>query len=271
MRKMTMWVAGALVAAAGLNPMVSYAEEAAAEPAPVSASLDVPVLSAYVWRGQVLNDQAVIQPSLTVSKNGFAINWWGNYNLTDEVTGEANEFSEHDIGVYYTWVCPKTEVSASLGVVNYDFPNQGIPVGDGHDEHVSLINDTREAYVTIAAPVVLAPTLSVYYDFKEADGFYGNFAISHGFELTEQASLNVGASVGYADSDYNAFYFGVDDNDFNDANVSATLPISVTDSLTITPGVSYTMLIDDDIEDAAAVLYKDKDQVVGSLKASYAF
>jgi outer membrane scaffolding protein for murein synthesis (MipA/OmpV family) len=35
--------------------------------------LDAPVLSAYVWRGQVLNNEAVLQPSLTMTKGAFSL------------------------------------------------------------------------------------------------------------------------------------------------------------------------------------------------------
>jgi hypothetical protein len=64
-------------------------------------ALDVPVLSAYVWRGQVLVDDPVVQPTFTVAKGGFSINWWGNFNLDDNATGDDFEFSEHDITLSY--------------------------------------------------------------------------------------------------------------------------------------------------------------------------
>ena len=85
------------------------------------------------------------------------------------------------------------------------------------------------------------------------------------------AALNASASVGYASADYNSFYFGTDDDALNDANIGLTVPFTVTESLTITPGVQYTWLLDNDIEDGAEGLYKDTEQVVGSIKASYAF
>jgi hypothetical protein len=261
MKKVWMAMTAALV----LPAAVWAAEEAGA-----TATLDVPVLSAYVWRGQVLNDEAVVQPSLTVSKGGFAINIWENFNLTDAVTGDANEFSEYDFGLSYSTTCPFTGAAVSLGLVDYTFPNQTILTAEGNS---ALVADTREAYVTLGfGECPLAPTLWISYDFKEADGFYANLAVSHSFELAkDKASLALGASVGAGSSDYNAFYFGVEDDALNDANVSLSVPVTITPNLTITPGVSYTMLLDSEIEDAAAALYKDDNIVVGSIKASYAF
>lgn len=245
---------------------------AADEPAALSASLDVPVLSAYVWRGQVLNDEAVVQPSMTVSKGGFTLNYWQNFALTDATTGDEFEFTEHDITLSYAFTCPLTGAGITLGLVNYDFPNQSIPSGDEHAEHISLVNDTREVYASVGfGEVLLKPSLSVYYDFKEADAFYATAGVSHSFALGEVASLDLGFSTGAGSSDYNAFYFGVDDDALNDGNVTAAVPFKPCEHVTLTPGVQYTWLWDSEIEDAAEGLYKDKDQFVASLKASYAF
>lgn len=61
-------VAGAVLA----MPIGAIADEGETSSS-VEASLDVPVLSAYVWRGQVIGEDAVLQPQFTISKNGFSI------------------------------------------------------------------------------------------------------------------------------------------------------------------------------------------------------
>jgi outer membrane scaffolding protein for murein synthesis (MipA/OmpV family) len=137
------------------------------------------------------------------------------------------------------------------------------------------LDDTREVYGTIGFDeVFLAPKLSVYYDVKEADGFYGSLSIGHSIEASEKVSVELGASIGYADSEYNTFYFGTDDAAFNDVNVSLNVPIAITDNFSITPGVSYTALVDGDISDAVEdndIYYGDTEKVVGVIKLSYTF
>ena len=253
------------LAASLAAPAVSMAEEAE-----TSASLDAAVLSAYAWRGQVLNDEAVLQPALTVSKGGFSIGWWGNMNLTDNVTGDEPEFSEHDIALSYGSTCPLTGADVSLGIVNYDFPNAiSSSESVGSD---AIVKDTVEAQLSYGfSEVLLAPTLFVAYDFKEADGFYGSLSIGHSFAIDDTVSIEAGASIGYASEDYNTYYFGVEDDAANDATFTLSAPIAVSDDLTVTPGVVYTMLVDNDIEDGADAIYFDKDQFIGSLAASYAF
>ena len=226
-------------------------------PVPATAVAEATLANGYVWRGQVLNDEAVIQPSFTLGKGPFTINTWGNLNLTDAVTEDAPDLSELDLTFGYA----KTVGNVALGggLIEYTFPN-------------TAYTGTREVYATIGLPTLLiAPTLSVYYDFDAAEGFYGSFALSYSKSIADKATLALFASLGAASSDYNAFYFGVDENALNDLNAGASLAIPVTKSLTITPAVQYTALPDSKIEDGAAGLYKDKDFVLGSIKASYVF
>ncbi len=248
-------MAGMLVVAVGVSGASRAAEEVA--PPAVGATLDVPVLSAYVWRGQVLNDEPVVQPSLTVTKGGLSLNTWGSFNLTDAVTEDAAAFSEIDLTVSYS----KTvgPVSLGVGVIDYLFPN-------------TAFAGTREVYVTASLPsLIVVPTLGVYYDFDEADGAYANLGLAYSRGFGELVTLSLTASVGAATDDYNSFYYGVSDTAFNDVNGAAALTFKALDNLTITPAIQYTALLDSTIEDGAAGLYQDDDQLVGSLKASYTF
>jgi hypothetical protein len=231
------------------------AEESA--PTPPTALAEATLANGYVWRGQVLNNEAVLQPSFTLGKGPFTINTWGNMNLTDSVTEDAPDFSELDLTFGYSKMLGAVALGA--GLIEYSFPN-------------TTFANTREVYATISLPTLLiVPTLSLYYDFDEADGVYGNLALTYSHSIAEKATLALFASLGAATSEYNAFYFGVDQNALNDMNVGASLSIPVTKSLTITPAVQYTALPDGDIEDGAAGLYAEKDFVLGSLKASYVF
>ena len=268
MKKIGLAAAVAMIVAA--TPVASIAAEATTDEAStLSASIDLPILSAYVWRGQVLNDEGVVQPSATISKGGFSLNYWQNFALTDQSTGDEFEFTEHDITVSYSFACPLTKADVTFGVVNYDFPNPA----DAETEP-ALIADTREAFVTFGWSCPANPTLAIYYDFKEADGFYANLGIGHSIGLNDQISLDLGANAGWADSDWNTYYFPSEteqDEEFVDANFTVALPIALNDSWTITTAAQYMMLIDNDIEDSADVAYLDKEQLVGSVKASYTF
>ena len=247
----------------GLAGLLTWAGMAAAE-SDVGVGLDLAALSSYVWRGQTLNDKMAAQPSLTASKAGFALNAWANVNVDGAYEGE---FSEVDLTASYSTTLGPVALGA--GIVQYLFPNQTLAVEDGEDV---AYPGTVEVYASVGLPdVPLAPTLTAYRDVDEIDGTYGMLGVGHSFELAEMASLSLSASLGAADADYNAGYFGVDDAALNDLTVGAALPFALGENLTVKPALSYVYLPDSDIRDAAEEIYGEDDAVVGSLTLSCAF
>lgn len=216
--------------------------------------VDLPVLSAYVWRGQVLNDEAVIQPALNVEKGGFGVNIWANYDATDRGETKA-DFSEVDLTASYGGQLGAVEYG--VGVIEYLFPNTDA-------------SSTREVYGSLSLPdaSVVVPTLSVYRDVDEADGFYASLALSKEIALCDKTTLELSASLGAADEDYNSFYFGVDDAALNDVTTCAKVSFALSETVTLTPCVQYAWLPDSDIRDGAKALYGDDDQFWGSLMLS---
>lgn len=263
MRQSTGWLT---VAAGGvlLAGHLAQGGEAGGKP-PVSVNLDLPLVSAYVWRGQVLNDEAVVQPALNLSQGGFGLNVWGNYNLTDAVT-EDPDFSEIDLTLSYgRKVGP---VGLGAGLIEYLFPNTTLATDAGGAAYPG----TRELYVSLSLPdLPVVPALNVYRDIDEADGFYASLSATYNQKLDGPLSLALNALLGAGDSAYNRYYFGVHKTKLNDACLSASLPIACGGSLTITPGILYSWLPASDIRDAAGALYKDDQQWVGSLKLNYVF
>jgi uncharacterized protein (TIGR02001 family) len=252
------------VAVAGMACAVAMAATAQEESAPLEASADVAFYSSYVWRGQVLTDKAVFQPSLSASKGGFGLNAWSSMNL--DGTDTDGEFTEMDWTVSYGYSFGM--VGLEVGFVEYTFPNS---TAEDEEGNVVAYPGTREIYLSAGLDVLLAPTLLLVYDIDAIEGFYGSVSVGHSFELSEMIGLDLSASLGFADKDYNLGYFGYDDTALNDLVVGAALPISVTDSLSIVPSVSYMALPDSDLGDAAELAYGEKDMVYGGVTLSYAF
>jgi len=206
-----------------------------------SVEVDLALNSHYVWRGIHFTDGPVFQPSVTFAWKGLSLNVWGSMDLTD-VNGNNDEFNEVDLTLDYSGEAGT--VSYSLGVIRYHFPNTPFP-------------GTTEVYGSLGLDAPLSPTLTVYYDCDEADGWYGTFGLSHAFEnivtFSETCSMSseVAASVAYADEDYNASYFGVADSAFVDALVGIRFPIAVGDHVTITPSANYSNILDDRLAAAA--------------------
>jgi len=228
-----------IVLGAGMLPVPGRA----AEDNVFDFELSLDSVAKYIWRGIEVNDESVLQPSLTISPAacGFSFNVWANYDLTDG--GREDNFSEVDYTASYGFDIPDSVYSVELGVIEYYFPGPG----GGSD------TDTREAYVGISAGVVLSPSLTVYYDFAEIDGWYVTAGVSHSFSLAtwhDNLSLDLGASIGWGDDDYNVGYHGVDDSGLNDLTASVGLSYAASDNLSFAATLSFAEMLDSDIEKA---------------------
>ena len=198
-------------------------------------------LSKYVWRGQDLVDDWVLQPGASIGYKGITASFWGNLDLTDE-NGNQGEFSEIDLTLDYSGQVPGIDlVSYSLGVINYNFPASGA-------------DDTWELYWGFGLDVPASPSVTVYHDVDEVDGTYVSFGVGHSFEnLFEIDSgvgvgLDLGASIGWGSASYNKFYWGPNKSQLNDLVLSAALPFEVA-GFTITPKANYITLMGEDIRE----------------------
>ena len=211
----------------------------------VSIGASADLYSKYVWRGQNLVDDWVLQPGASVGYKNLTASFWGNLDLTDE-NGYEGEFSEIDLVLDYSGQFPGVDIlSYSLGVINYDFP-----ASDG--------DDTWEFYWGFGLDVPASPSLTVYHDVDEANGTYISFGIGHSFEIDPDTGFGVdlGASIGWGSSGYNEFYWGPNKSATNDLVLSAAMPFEVA-GFTVTPSVNYVTLISDDIRSPNAYASND--------------
>ena len=227
---------------------------------PITGSLKMDYASKYVWRGIEVNDEPVLQPSLTLSAAGFSFNAWGNYDLTDG--GREDNFSEYDFTLSYgTTLDEEEKLYVEVGAIEYYFP----PNGAG--------NDTQEVYGAVGYDCLLKPMVKVFYDFGEIHGTYAVASIGHGIVLDdeEKLTLNLGASVGYATTDYNDGYFGVNKNGWNDGVLSAGLTYAFTEKFSGSWTLLYSELLDSEIEDAVDTGGGDSDNAWMVWNVTYAF
>ena len=219
---------------------------ATAEDVDVSVDAEILVVSKYIWRGLEVNEDPVLQPSLTVAYGGFSFNVWGNMDLTNfgkdecvytsDCESRAGQFTEIDLTLDYSHSFDK--FTLGVGIIAYEFPNW--------DDS----EDTHELYLAFSYDCLLQPALTLYYDFDEVEGFYANFSVGHSFAINDKVGIDLSGSVGYGDSDYNLAYFGVDNSALVDANCSVAMPFQVTGKITITPMLSLTSIIDSDLKDS---------------------
>ena len=207
------------------------------------------IASGYLWRGLLLTDGPVFQPSFTISQDELSLNLWGNMDL-DNVNGLGGELSEVDLTLDYTREIG--DCSFSTGVGYYGYPHTGIA-------------GTNEAYVSISLDKHLSPTVTVWRDFGETDGTYCALELSHSFICNSERTLDLSTGVGWGNSKNNAACFGVPSSALTDFYLGAGMQFDAGCGLSITPSVTYSRILDGALRKAAA----DDDVLVFAVEFTY--
>ena len=228
--------------------LVATADFAFAEDKP-EADLTVSFLSQYVWRGfELSKDSLVIQPSMTVSHKGFGFNFWGNLDTDTYITG-TNKFNETNLVLSYDGSVKKFGYAA--GYIYYGLEG---------------LNDLQEIYLTASYAVITSPTFTIYREITGVGEWYGLFEISHTFNLGKDMGLDLGASVGYLDTDTY--------NEFHDGKIWTTMSIPVSEYVTIVPELYYSFALSSEAETRIQSLSftgNDDNFVYGGVSVSFTF
>jgi len=195
----------------------------------------VGVYDKYLWRGFDLSgSMPVAQGGVDLTSGNFTLSYWTNVQLSSD-TGEglkSGEATETDFTLDYSRDL-NALVSVSVGDIYY---------------MLDSMDDTHELYLTVGLSTILEPSVSVYYDWDEADenGLYYTASIGHSFDLMEKLSLGVGALVGYNDkSDYAVGNY----SDWHNYELSASADYVLTDQLTISPSFLFSEGISDEAKE----------------------
>ena len=201
-------------------------------------SLDVEVdyTTRYIWRGMDLipDNHAAVQPWFNVSyaiTDKLTVNYlgWGDYRLIDGSDSDVidNDWDEFDHVPYLTFTL-NDAVNFELGYIYYYLP--------------SSVNNDQEFYggVNLALADNLSTSLYVYYNFDSgsADGVYAKWALDFSEPLSEWATFNAGAVVGYMNYDD-----GFDDG-FADLPLSAGVTIDLGHDLTMSVTANYSVTLE---------------------------
>jgi len=223
------------VAATAVLMPASTALSATLEDVEVEITATTEVYNKYVWRGFLLDDDGVIQPSVTISAAGFEGGFWGNWDVEDDDDLQSDEV---DGWIGYNF---------DLGFLNDSLKTVGIKFGhtwyDFQDGDTGLAEGahSREFYLGASVDTMLSPYITWYHDYEEessggGDGDFLAVGISHSFTLDEKrgVSLDLGYEFGYNSEAYIA-----DQGGYN--LLTAGLVVPLTDHLTITPKMGYSM------------------------------
>ena len=252
--------------ASGAEPAATANEEGTA----VSASVDLAVLTGYLWRGMLINDEPVFQPSLTLDYRGFSLNVWANYDFND--SDEAPAFTEVDYSASYSFEFGR--FAASLGYSLYDYPNSYEEVED-EDGTLSrhAVDSTHQVFGYIEIPGLdVVPSVTVEYGFGREETLYASFGLLREQPIAETLTAEVSAGLGWGSRAYHRDQLEADRSALSDATLGVGLVWTPVDPLAVAASLAYSYFVSETISDAAAACgYDAPDALVGGLTLSYAF
>ena len=197
----------------------------------------------YVWRGQQMADDFVLQPEAAVSKYGLTLSWWGNFSTASD----REVWTEHDYTTDYTFNIGEARdffgtardgeefmdpLGLSFGHVFYIFPEES-----GKNFH------SEEFYLGISYDSFIAPFVNFYMDYARGAGSYMEFGIAPSVELARGIIAAAGVTAAYNAGQWGYGY------KFAPMLFSGEINVRTLKYFTITPNVNYSLALDRERED----------------------
>ena len=213
--------AGAIATSTAGEPVAPVVME---EPEPwLSGSAGLGYDSMYNFRGVDFGADAIwagIDFNMAITETvGFNFGTWYT-NPTGSIDG-SHATDELDLYAFITTNIGDLEVA--VGGTAFFFTEAG--------------TDAQEFGFTLGYSLGQVDLGTVYYYDFTTEGHYIELNGGTSFELTDKISLELGTGISYGEG-----YYGV--SGFNHVFATASLPIAITDSLTLTPYISHTWAID---------------------------
>lgn len=239
-----------------------------AESCPLSVEVSVDVLSDYVWRGTICNDNPVWQPSVTLGYDledfgALSANVWMTYDLTHKRGTDNNSrraMGLQEIDYTAAWSRDFGPVGVELGHIWYTYP-----VNNGSSD--------QEAYAAVCFNNdFVTPSAAAYWNYldsceSDVSSVYFNFGLEREFAITDAIAVTPHASIAFAD---NAYTEGAG-TEFTDSTVGVSASYAVTDWLSFSAQLNYTWIPSRTLR-RGGWMAEDKDQLLwGGVNATLSF
>jgi len=198
---------------------------------------DLGVYSAYVWRGLVFDEKPVLQTDVWMEVDGISMVFWGNCDLTDEDNEFIAQYNEWD--VYLSFPLKSYKYLTLGGEIDYlSFPSSSGFSGASTSEISGWVETNFPG----------SPRLQVFWDVWQWHGIYANFSVTHSLELGPGVLIFNGAA-GWGNANHNRQSGVAESGGLLDVFAGVAYDWSATSWLTLTPAVSFTSILQNDIRD----------------------
>ncbi len=248
-------------------------EEEEEEESALSIELTMDVLSDYVWRGIINNDNPVWQPSVTIGYDmgdygSLSANIWSTFSLTDKrSTGMKSRRAAGCQEIDYTisYAVDLAGFGLEIGHIWYTYPSNDGP--SDQDVYASISYENP----------ILTPSASVYWNYSDSAGnddscLYYNVAVAHEFGITDALTFTPSASLGFGGNAWSKY--AADEStgmELSDQTTQLALSYAVTDNFSLGAHIDYTWIPSKTLRHAD-YMGRGKDQLLwGGISATLTF
>jgi hypothetical protein len=188
--------------------------------------------SRYVWRGLLLDDGPVGQPSAWISAFGFTLTAWSNVAMTD-ASGVAGLNSGGFILAYdRDWEKLRLEAAldAYMGRMSSDIESR----------------NTMEGSLKLSYPAGPLRIFTTHaFDVLAYRGsYFGEAGLEYAKQITKSTEFTISARSGWASAKFNDVYIGVNKSAFNFVGVEGSLTYYLGRRMYFRPHVEFSSITD---------------------------
>jgi hypothetical protein len=188
--------------------------------------------SRYVWRGLLLDDGPVGQPSAWVSAFGFTLTAWSNVAMTD-ASGVAGLNSGGLILAYdRDWEKLRLEAALDsyMGRMSSDIESR----------------NTMEGSLKLSYPVGPLRIFTTHaFDVLAYRGsYFGEAGVEYARQITKSTEFTISARSGWASAKFNDVYIGVNKSAFNYVGVEGSFTYYLGQRMYFRPHVEFSSITD---------------------------
>lgn len=213
----------------------------------VTGRFDLAYVSKYVWRGIPQTASWALQPSVTAAHgSGLSFNYWASRD------GDKGDFTENDYTLNYSRQAAGAVLNA--GIIHYAFPNTSAPA-------------TSELYAGVTGGGALSPSLTVNWDFDEADGIYAALGVSGRLPgPSGTGDLQFTGRLGFSTGSYNGYWFGVRSAAISDVYIGVSAGYQF-GRIAVTPSLGYCSVVSNKLRNSPNMQGLKRDSFVLGITA----
>jgi hypothetical protein len=216
--------------------------------------------SGYVWRGILLDDRPVWQPSAWISAFGFTFTAWGNVVMTSASGGAFEPLPPPPLP-------PQSNLAMTSASRCAGLKTSGLTLAYGRDWEKLKIEAALDAYTGQQEPDIEAAIearntmegllklsypagpLRIFtthaFDLLAYRGLYfGEAGLEYDRQITKNTEFTISGRSGWASAKFNDVYIGVDKSAFNFVGVEGSLTYDMGKHMYFRPHIEFSSITD---------------------------